>query len=58
MTFRSPFPTLNVKRKSGPVAIDTVCCDTPEIDDGSKCAQEVVGANTILTYVHGMKSDK
>ena len=54
----SPFPALNVKRRSEPVETDTVCCETPAIDDGSKCAQVFVGARTLLTDVHGMKSDE
>ena len=56
--YRSPFPTLNVKRRSEPVATDAVYCDTPAVDDGSTCAQLFVGTKTLLTDVYGMKSDK
>ena len=42
-TCRSTFPVLNVKRRSDPVATDTVCYDAPAIDDGSKCSQELAG---------------
>ena len=37
--YRSPFPALNVKRRSEDIATDAVCCDIPAIDDGSTCAQ-------------------
>ena len=57
-TYRSPFPGLNVKRRSEPVAICTVYCDTPVVDDGSTCAQLFVETKTFLTDVYGMKSDK
>ena len=56
--YHSPFTTLNVKRRSEHVATDTVCCDTPAIDDGSACDQLFVGTKTSMTDVHGMKSDK
>ena len=42
-THRSPFPALNVKRRSKHAATDTVYCDTPAIDNGSTCAQLLVG---------------
>ena len=57
-TYRSPFPALNVKRGSDPVAIDTVYCDTPAIDDGFTCTQLFVGTKTLITDVYGIKSDK
>ena len=57
-TYRSPFPALNIKRRSEPVATDTVFADTPAIDDGSKCAQVFAGTKTLVSDVCGMKSDK
>ena len=57
-TYRSPFPALNVKRRSEPVATDTVYADTPAIDNGSTCAQVFVGTKTFVSDVYGMKSDK
>ena len=57
-TYRSPFPALNVKRRSEPVSTDTVYSDTPAIDDGSTCAQFFVGTKTLITDVYGMKTDK
>ena len=57
-TFISPFPVLNVERRSDPVATDLVYCDTPAIDDDPKCAQVFVCTKTLVTDVYGMKSDK
>ena len=57
-TYRSPFPAFNVKRRSEPVATDTVYSDTPAMDDGSTCAQLFVGTKTLVTDVYGMKTDK
>ena len=57
-TYHSQFPALNVKRRSEPVETDAVYCDTPAIDDCSKCSQVFVGTKTLLTDVYGMKSDK
>lgn len=57
-TYYSPFPALNVKRRSEPVATDAVFADTPAIDNGSKCAQVFVGTKTFVSDVYGMKSDK
>ena len=44
--------------KKWSVAIDTVYCDIPAIDDGSKYVQVFVGTKTLVTDVYGMKSDK
>ena len=57
-TCRSLFPVVNVKRRSKPVVTDAVYCDTPVIDDVSKCAQVFVGTKTLMSDVYGMKSDK
>ena len=54
----SPFPALNMKRRSEPVAAVTVFANAPAIDDGSKCAQVFAGAKTFVSDVYGMKSDK
>ena len=57
-THRYLFPAVNVKRRSEAAEIDEVYCDSPAIDDGSKCAQVVAGAKTLASDTHGMKSDK
>ena len=57
-TYSSPFPALNIKRRSESVATNTVYSKTPEIDDGSTCAQLFIGTKTLITDVNGMKSDK
>ena len=56
--YRFPFPALNVKRRSESVATDTLCCDKPAIDDGSKCAQVFLYTKIPLTDAHGMEYDK
>ena len=57
-TYHSPFSALNMKRRSEPIATDTVFADTPAIDNGSACAQVFVGTKTFISDVYGMKSDK
>ena len=57
-TRRSPFPALNVKRRSESTLTDILFCDAPAIDNGSECAQGFVGAKTLLNDVFGMKYDK
>ena len=47
-----------MKRRSKPVAADTVHSDTPAIDDGSTCMQLFVGTATLVTDVYRMKTDK
>ena len=56
--YRCLLHALHFKRRSDPVAIDSVYCDTPAIDDGSTSAQFFVGTKTLTTGVYGMKSDK
>jgi hypothetical protein len=56
--YKSPFPALNVKRRDEPVATDTVFSDTPTIDGGETCAQIFMGAETLVTGVYGMKTEK
>ena len=40
------------------VAIDTVYCNTPDIEDVSTSYQLFVGKDTLLTDVYSMKSEK
>lgn len=54
----SPFPTLNVHCRNELLAVDTVYCDTPAIDDMFTCARIFVGTKTLASDVYGMKSDK
>ena len=56
--FRSHFPALNVPRRNELVATDTVYSNTPAVDSGTTSAQVFVGTQTLVTDVHGMKSDK
>jgi hypothetical protein len=56
--YKSPFPALNVQRRDEPVATDAVFSDTPAIDGGETCAQIFVGAETLVTDVCGVKSEK
>ena len=56
--FRSPFPACNVQRCNEPIATDTVFADTPALDSGCTCAQLFVGTKSLVTAVHGMKSEK
>ena len=56
-TYRSPFPALNVRRRNGSVATDTIFCDTPAIDDGATCTQFFTGLQSKFCEVYGMKTD-
>jgi hypothetical protein len=56
--YRSPFPALNVHRRSESVATDTVYSDTPAVDSGATRAQFFVGTTSQLVDIYGMKSDK
>jgi hypothetical protein len=57
--YKSPFPALsNVQRCDESVAMDTVYSDTPAIEGGETCAQIVVGTETLVTDVYGMKTEK
>ena len=55
---KSPYHACNVQRRQEPLATDTVCSDTPAIDNGSKVAQTFVGTNSLVTDVFGMKTEK
>ena len=48
---------MNVKRRNEHVATDTIYCDIPATDDGYECDQVFLGTETMLNYVHGVKSD-
>ena len=48
---KSPFPVLNVSRRSEPVATDTVYSDTPDIDNRSISVQIFAGME-ILSAMH------
>ena len=56
-TYLSPFPDFNAKLRSEPVATDTMCSDTPAVDNGSTCAQFFLGTKTLVTDVYGIKTD-
>ena len=55
---RSPFPALNFKLRSEPVATGTFYCNNPTIDNGSKCDHVFVGTKTLVSDVYGINSDK
>jgi hypothetical protein len=57
-TFKSPNPARNVTRRNEPVACDIVYCDVSAIDDGSIAAVLLVGTDTQITDVYGIKTDK
>ena len=58
-TIKSPFPALNYKKRSEPVATDTIFAETPAVDTGGqKHAQIFIGRKSLLIDVYGMKSDK
>ena len=56
--YRSPFPALNIRRRSKPAVTDTVYCDAPAIDECSTCTQLLVGTKTLITDVYGIRSDE
>ena len=55
---KSRNPALNIPRKHGPVATDTVLADTPAVDIGVKQAQVLVGRDTLVANAYPMKSGK
>ena len=57
-TYCSLFHAFNVKRRSELVAANTVCSDTPAVDDRSTCAQIFVGTKTLVADFYRMKTDK
>ena len=54
--FKSPSPAVNVRRRDEPVATGTIQSDVPAIDGGEKHAQIFVGAQSLVTDAHGVKS--
>jgi hypothetical protein len=56
--FRSRIPAFNVSRRNESVATDTIYSDTPAIDNGSKCAQVLVGRESLVTDIYGMKTNR
>ena len=55
---KSRNPAVNIHRKHGPVATDTVFSDTPAVDSGVKQAQVFVGRDTLVADTYPMKSGK
>ena len=55
---KSPFLDISVHRRYEPVAAITSHCNIPDIDDGLTSALMFVGNNSLITYIHCMKSDK
>ena len=47
-TYHSTFPAFNAKRRSQPVATDTLHFDTPAVENGSTCAQLFLGAKNLV----------
>ena len=56
--YKSPFLEINGYFCDKPVATDTIYSDTPAIDYGSKYTQLFVGAKSLVSDVHGMKTYK
>ena len=56
--YRSPNPTLNVRRHQEPVPMDYVYADVPTVDDGSMGAQIFVGTESEVCDAQGLKSPK
>ena len=55
---KSRNPALNIPRRHGTVATDTVFSDTPAVDSGVKQAQVFVGRDTLAADAYPMKSGK
>ena len=56
-TYRLPFPALNYCFQNEGVATNTIYLDTPEVDDGSMCAQLYVGIITKFCDAYSMSTD-
>ena len=56
--YKSPYPALNVRRRSEAVATDTVYSNEPAIDNGCSAAQFFVGLDSLLVDVYPLKTDK
>jgi hypothetical protein len=57
-TIKTRFPALNVARRNGHVATDTIFSDTPAVDSGATCAQFFIGRESLVCDVYSMKTDK
>ena len=55
--YKSLFPSLYIKHHDETVAMKNVYSYTHAVDNGCKQAQIFVGAETIFTYIYGMKID-
>ena len=55
---KSRNPALNVPRRHGAVATDTVYSDTPAIDSGVKMAQLFVWKKSLVSDIYPMRSGK
>jgi len=56
--YEYPFPALNVHRRDGPVAMDTIYLDTPAVDSGATIAQVFVHVESLVTNVYAIKTDR
>jgi len=55
--YKTPFPALNVARRSKDLLTDIIYSDTPAIDDGLTCATIYSGRLSHVLDVYGMKSE-
>ena len=58
MHLKSRNPALNIPRRHGPNATDTIFSDTPSVDSGVKQAQVFVGRDALVADAYPMKSRK
>ena len=56
--FKSPFPSLNVKRRQESVATDTFYADITAVDFGHTQKQFYCGLNFLIFDAYVMKTDK
>ena len=55
--FRSPFPALNVQRRSEGLATDTVYSDVKDIEHGHQAAQFFCGHRSLVSDAFGVTTD-
>ena len=55
---KSRNPALDIRRRHGPVATDTIISDAPAVDSGVKQAEVFAGRDTLVADVYQMKSGK
>ena len=58
MDRRDLYPTLNIPRHDEDVSSDTFYGPVPAIDNNFTMAQIFVGHSTLVTDVHGIKTEK